>query len=489
MDVLSSSPGSRLARSPLRNRRSATALVALVLAAFAAMGALGLRPGLAQTDETWPGLQGGPEHTGSAAGAARPPLKQVWRSAPRGDGRLSSVAVVPGLAVATGRARVVGLDPDSGRVLWIVGRADGPLGTPAIDPDVGAKGVIVFTEGNRAAKSAVAALDPSTRKRLWTTRVSDVVIGSPTLHGGTVFVGSRDRSVYAIDASSGKVLWRRITTGSVETSPGVSGERVFVTSVDGRTGKARLSALEISTGRSRWSYSPSRPALGISSVTVGGDRVYVGFNDQSVRAFASATGRLLWTETVRASFSPLSTLAFAGGSVYAVDDVGGIYRFHARTGERSWDYQFPSNITWGSPLVAEGVVYIGTDDGTLGAIDVATGHLIWRTDLRRGPIAAIAPSGDLLLVPAVGPRGGIVAFAHDPGGQLVDDPSATELNLGAALASFGGAFLVMTALLLGLFGFLAGRRGTGMPPTEEEPERSDLPGNEGTKDVTPRGDL
>jgi hypothetical protein len=61
----------------------------------------------------------------------------------------------------------------------------------------------------------------------------------------------------------------------------------------------------------------------------------------------------------------------------------------------------------------------------------------------------------------------------------VDDPSATELNLGAALANFGGAFLIMTALLLGLFRFLAGRRGAGEPSPADESDRTDLPGTEG----------
>ena len=373
------------------------------------------------------------------------------------------MAVVPGLAVATGRARVVGLDPVTGTVLWTVPRADGPLGTPAVDTAIGTHGVVVFTEGDVAAKSAVAALDPSTQDRIWTTPVSDVVIGAPTLVSGTVYLGARDRSVYAIDAASGKVRWKRITSGSVNTSPAVSGALVFVTSQDEQTGKARLAALDVSTGRSRWSYSPTRLALRISSPTVGGDRVYVGFNDQSVRAFSLSDGRLLWSEAVRASFSPLSTLAFAGGSVYVVDNLGGVYRFEAGTGHRVWDYQFPADVTWGSPLVAGRAVYVGMDDGTVAALDSGTGHLVWQRSLPWGPIGAFAPTGDLLLVPAIGRRGGIVAFAKDPSGVLIDQTSPTKLDLVAALANFSGAFLIMTALVLGLFRLLSRRAGPPGP--------------------------
>ena len=224
--------------------------VAAVLAIVAAFGS----PGRAESTESWLSLQGGPRHVGEAAGAAQPPLKKVWKSELPGDARLSSVAVVPGLAVATGQARVVGLDPVTGRELWTVARADGPLGTPAMDPNVGRHGVVVFTEGDLAAKSAVAALDPSTKERLWTTPVSDVVIGSPTIDAGTVFLGARDRSVYAIDALSGRVLWKRVTSGSVNTTLAVAEGRVFVASLDEQSGKARLAALDASTGLSRWSY-------------------------------------------------------------------------------------------------------------------------------------------------------------------------------------------------------------------------------------------
>jgi outer membrane protein assembly factor BamB len=191
--------------------------------------------------------------------------------------------------------------------------------------------------------------------------------------------------------------------------------------------------------------------------------VYVGFNDQAVRAFDTSTGRLVWTETVLASFSPFSTLAFAGGSVYALDSSGGVYRFDARTGHRFWDYKFPANVTYGSPLVAGRVVYVGMDDGTVAAIDVVSGHLVWRANLGLGPMGAFAPAGDLLLAPAVGPRGGIVAFDHDPAGHLIDETSPTQLDLVAALANFSGALLVMTALILGLFRLLARRTGAGQP--------------------------
>jgi Zn-dependent protease len=93
------------------------------------------------------------------------------------------------------------------------------------------------------------------------------------------------------------------------------------------------------------------------------------------------------------------------------------------------------------------------DDGTVAAVDVDRGHLVWQAN-GGGEIGALAPAGDLLLAPVASGAGGILGFAHDPAGALLDQPSPTELDLTSSLASFGGAFLIITALLLGLFRFV-----------------------------------
>jgi len=87
------------------------------------------------------------------------------------------------------------------------GAGDGPLSSAAIDPAIGANGIVVFTEGDRAGKSALVGLDPSNQRRLWSLPLGDLARGSPTLDGGRAYVGARDASVYAVDAATGMLLW------------------------------------------------------------------------------------------------------------------------------------------------------------------------------------------------------------------------------------------------------------------------------------------
>jgi outer membrane protein assembly factor BamB len=433
------------------------ALVAtlLVIAAAIAASAWG-------QPESWPMLQGGPSHVGDATGAVAPPLVREWRSKPSDDERVGSLAVVSGLAVGVARTQVIAWDPSTGQVRWTVDRANGPISGPAVDPSLGSGGVLVFTEGDRPGKSALVGLDLATQDRLWSLPLGDLVRGMPTLDAGRVYVGARDAFVYAADAATGKLVWKVKTSGAVDATPAAAEGKVFVVSEVETVGDVTLTALDASTGRLQWSFDQPRPVLGPTSATVADGVVYVGFGDPVVRAFDAATGALQWSRLVRASFSYRSSLAFAGGSVYTLDTAGGVYRLDARTGERVWEYRFPADVSWSSPLVVGGYVYVGLDDGTVAAVDVPRGHLVWEAVVG-GAIGGLAPAGDLLLAPRATGGGGLLAFAHDPGGVLIDEPSPTVLNLPVALANFAGAFLVLTVLLIALFRFAFRSRHSPVP--------------------------
>jgi outer membrane protein assembly factor BamB len=366
---------------------------------------------------------------------------------------MSAPILVPGLAVAAGRTRLLGFDPVSGKVLWSdIERVAGPLVPPAIDPDAG---LLVFTEGDRPGKGAVVAVDVTTREERWRFSIEDISRGGPTIADGAVFVGSRNRFVYAVDEKNGTLRWKKRLEAGVKVAPAAAGGSVYVVSENGTNGHARLYSLDASTGKTRWSYSPRGVAIGASSPTVANGTVFVGLGGTpQVRAFDAAKGTLRWSKPVRSSFWYHSSLAFSNGDLFALDVGGGVYRLAGETGDLRWDFQFPSYVSWSSPLVVGRTVYLGMDDGTVAGIDVASGHMVWRTRLGTGPISALVPAGDLLLASSISRRGALVAFRRDPSGVLLDVHSPTELHLPVALLNFAGSFVLVLALLLVLFRFL-----------------------------------
>ncbi|MEM6910606.1 MAG: PQQ-binding-like beta-propeller repeat protein [Verrucomicrobiota bacterium] len=60
----------------------------------------------------------------------------------------------------------------------------------------------------------------------------------------------------------------------------------------------------------------------------------------------------------------ISTAAVADGLVYVSDYTGRLFCLDAKTGEMKWEHDTRSHI-WGSPLVADGKVYLGNEDGII----------------------------------------------------------------------------------------------------------------------------
>ncbi len=90
-----------------------------------------------------------------------------------------------------------------------------------------------------------------------------------------------------------------------------------------------------------------------------------------------------------------ATPAIVGGVVYVGSGDGNLYALDARTGAERWRYAAGRAVT-SSPAVSGGLVFAGSRDGAYVAVEAATGQRRWR--LETGPDAPLAwgfESGDL----------------------------------------------------------------------------------------------
>ncbi len=76
-----------------------------------------------------------------------------------------------------------------------------------------------------------------------------------------------------------------------------------------------------------------------------------------------------------------SSPAVANGIVYVGSDDGYLYAFKVSNGKRLWRAPTRGEVR-SSPAIANGVVYVGSFDGNLYAFDAATGKPIWTTSTR-----------------------------------------------------------------------------------------------------------
>lgn len=76
--------------------------------------------------------------------------------------------------------------------------------------------------------------------------------------------------------------------------------------------------------------------------------------------------------------SPIySSPVVSDGRVFFGADDGKLYAIDIKTGKKLWEFQTGAEII-ASPLVEEGVVYSGSRDGFLYALDSKTGKLLWK---------------------------------------------------------------------------------------------------------------
>lgn len=227
----------------------------------------------------------------------------------------------------------------------------------------------------------------------WHYKTGARVRCSPTIVNGTVYIGNehgQEPALYAVDAETGQKRWSFETKDYVQSSPVVVQDTVYVTDyVFG----ANLYALSAETGREYWQYdldnrTSSSPTVYDGTVFVGSAGRRVQTEDSStdnesaeqdaggiVRAIDAARGSQNWQ--VNLDKPVHSSPVVHDGTVIVGCDNGTLYALNAETGNREWQFETREKIR-ASPTVHDRAVYIGSDDGALYAVDAGTGEERWR---------------------------------------------------------------------------------------------------------------
>jgi len=269
-------------------------------------------------------------------------------------------------------------------------------------------------------------LDAKTGAVVWDTLTKGPMIFDGAYSDGRFFRGGTDdNTLYCFNATNGQILWSYTpdTDGYFTTGPAVGYGMVYEMNKDGY-----LYAINIDTGALVWRYKgpdetllwPGMPAVadGKVYVTTGEAAEYGGQVGVSEFACLNAyTGEPIWKLPIEA-LAPRESVAIAYGNLYiipgtvttSVDSISG--NEYSRINQvwaigsssipvSSWPMWRadpthsstalvgPSNLslTWNfttngsvisSPSVANGIVYVGSQDKNIYAIGAYSGNLIWK---------------------------------------------------------------------------------------------------------------
>lgn len=284
------------------------------------------------------------------------------------------------------------------------------LSSPVLDPN--SKNPVLYfgsSDGN------LYALDSKSGKLKWKFGTEGAIHSTPAIYKGKVFVGSWDSKIYAVDAISGKQIWAYQTgknTGmtGIQASPALDDDKVYIGSRDGN-----FYALNQEDGSLVWTY-PAENSWIIATAAAKDGVVYIGTSDTfSLIALNGKTGKEKFR--VRGNGYVYSSPALLGNTAYFGDFTGRLFSVDLKSGQKNGvfetsarksnapkvlnekdelDYMmlgkgkdlsiYKNNVEImehfyslgsfvSSPVLGAGVLYIGSADGSLYAINL-TGERI-----------------------------------------------------------------------------------------------------------------
>jgi outer membrane protein assembly factor BamB len=394
-------------------------LIAAVASAIVCTGAACAKAAPVPLDAAspWPEMRHDSRNTGASEIAAHYSGGRPWAFA-TGRG-IFSTPVLGGdgtVYVGSGDTYFYAVGPD-GRLRWRIktgGLIDAAGALSAFDPALGSA---PLTFGSADAKLYHVTTPAHGRPRLvWTYRASvppvpgqrvdwwegDVAVGP----GGVLYAGNTGGTAYAI-RPNGRLLWRFTAGNSLWTTPAFGADRSsFWGSLDFHI--YRLGP----TGVPQW--KTFTPGYVISSPAIGADgTVYVGSFDSRLYALDAGTGAVRWS--FKTSDHIYSSPALVGGSVYFASANGSVYALNT-SGRLRWSFDTGAPVR-SSPALGRApggrgwILYVGSSNGRLYALNAANGRLRWSYDTTpANPYLAVR--NNLNASPALG-RTGVYITGED----------------------------------------------------------------------------
>jgi outer membrane protein assembly factor BamB len=352
-------------------------------------------------------------------------LARVW-SANIGRGsdptrRLNASPVIADnrLFVIDTDAQVSAFDATSGSLLWrktIVLEGEGSR--PAFGGGVSTIGGRVYAT---TGFGVVVAFDAATGSEIWRIRLPTPLRAAPAVDAGHVFVTSQDGQLTALNADTGEQLWQANATVEPASILGPGSPAIALDTVVAGFPSGELFALRVENGRTAWQDQLSRTgrttALGAlsgiaASPVIDRGRVFAIGHGGRMVALELATGTRVWEREFAGVSAPwpsgdwvfavtveaeLVALTRTDGKIRWVADLGRWRDAKDKKGAIEWfgpvlagnrlilvssrgqmafvspqsgEIQSTRNLgeaAYLPPVVANGMLYILTDDGTVTA--------------------------------------------------------------------------------------------------------------------------
>lgn len=255
----------------------------------------------------------------------------------------------------------------------------------------------------------------------WSIKLDVDASAGPTIGAGKIIVATNSGKLIALDVDSGKHAWDASTTGEILSVPKVTDEMVLVHTMDGG-----LTAFNAHDGRQLWRFTHNLPTLVLrrsSTPVVTNDFVIAGFSTGKLIALNKHDGTVVWTQDIgqakgRTDLQRMVDISadpvLGTDVVYAASYQGSLVALNINTGHIVWDRDISS---YSGFAIDDSNLYVAATKGDVLAIDCASGHTLWlQNSLQGRRLSKPAIMGNYIIV---GDSDGFVHWLDKQTGNLV----------------------------------------------------------------------
>lgn len=228
---------------------------------------------------------------------------------------------------------------------------------------------------------------------LWSDRLTKGSAGRrldlvPAVGGGRILIADARGRVLAVDLDKGRVQWERDTDLAFSGGPDLDGDRIYL-----GTSGAQVVALSATDGHEIWRAQLDSEVLSVPRATDQGT-VVVHTLDDTVYGLSRTNGAEQWRTaypapvlTLRGSSSPAITptgvvVGLSGGKLVKLDPADGTPLWEVTvTPPRGRSELARISDIDAEPVVVGTLVFVGTYNGDLAAVDLESGTILWRRQL------------------------------------------------------------------------------------------------------------
>lgn len=229
-------------------------------------------------------------------------------------------------------------------------------------------------------------LDKASGKLIWTFKsggdkqydINDYHQSSPVISNNIVYFGMGDGKVYAVNANDGKEVWSYQTGDVVHSTPAILKEKLFFGSFDGN-----VYGLNAADGNFFWKFKTvghnffpkGEVQFNPTSINV---TVYISSRDYNLYAIDYEKGVCRWNREFPAGWPTSVSYTPERDSIIilSTSDPKHLYAINRATEKTYWQVNLKSQA-FGKCAFSENMCYIGTLNGKLFAVDIATGEIKW----------------------------------------------------------------------------------------------------------------